>query len=151
MRACQFWVLLSFIFSLKSVFLVTAQAPPIPPKLPQKFKHVCSLKPSQSGIDDSPQILRAIASCGTDGQINFAPGNYNISQRMTWNLNGAVVNMKDAWLNFNPNIEYWLQENSTYRVIFIQDQASWFVVSGSDFEINAFNSGGIQGNGQVGY
>lgn len=30
-----------------------------------------------------------------------------------------------------------------------QNQASWFVVTGSDFEIDAHNSGGIQGNGQV--
>ncbi|KAF5325003.1 hypothetical protein D9619_009789 [Psilocybe cf. subviscida] len=46
-------------------------------------------------------------------------------------------------------IQYWLNANNTYRVVFIQNQASWFVVTGSDFEIDAHNTGGIQGNGQV--
>ena len=31
-------------------------------------------------------------------------------------------------------------------MVLIQHQASWFVVSGNDFVINAFNTGGIQGN-----
>jgi hypothetical protein len=52
-------------------------------------------------------------------------------------------------LQFEPNIEYWLNSNNTYGVIFIQNQASCFVVSGRDFIIDAFNTGGIQGNGQV--
>ena len=56
-----------------------------------------------------------------------------------------------TWLNnqFNPDIEYWLNPDNTYRVVFIQSQASWFVVTGSDFVIDAHNIGGIQGNGQV--
>ena len=68
---------------------------------------------------------------------------------MTWDLHGAKVQMSGAWLDFVPDITYWLEYNSTYRVIFIQDQASWFVVSGEDFVIDAGDSGGIQGNGQV--
>ena len=36
----------------------------------------------------------------------------------------------------------------TFRVIFIQSQASWFVVSGHDFTIDAHGTGGIIGNGQ---
>ena len=32
--------------------------------------------------------------------------------------------------------------------MFIQNQASWFVVTGHDFVIDAHNSGGINGNGQ---
>lgn len=30
-----------------------------------------------------------------------------------------------------------------------QSQASWFVITGRDFEVDAHNTGGIQGNGQV--
>jgi len=119
------------------------------PCLPTEFSHTCSLKPLGGGQDDTPQILKAISKCGTNGVTNFAPGNYNITSKMTWNLKSAVVNMEGAWLNFNPDVEFWLNPNNTYRVIFIQDQASWFVLSGEDFEVNAFNSGGIQGNGQV--
>lgn len=68
---------------------------------------------------------------------------------------------------FPPNINFWLNADNTYRVVFIQvsvcrlwmnelhsntpfqSQASWFVVTGSDFEIDAHNTGGIQGNGQA--
>ena len=49
---------------------------------------------------------------------------------------------------FKPDIEYWLNASNTYRVIFIQDQASWFVVTGRNFTIDAHNTGGINGNGQ---
>ena len=49
---------------------------------------------------------------------------------------------------FKPDIEYWLNASNTYRVIFIQSQASWFVVSGHDFTIDAHGTGGIVGNGQ---
>lgn len=49
---------------------------------------------------------------------------------------------------FVPDIQYWLNANHTYRVVFIQDQASWFVITGHDFIVNAHNTGGIQGNGQ---
>jgi hypothetical protein len=59
--------------------------------------------------------------------------------------------MENAWLNFVPDIEFWLNPNNTFREIFIQDQASWFVVTGQDFVIDAGNTGGIQGNGQVLY
>ena len=47
-----------------------------------------------------------------------------------------------------PDIEYWLDPANTYRVIFIQNQASWFVVTGHDFVIDAHSVGGIDGNGQ---
>ena len=66
---------------------------------------------------------------------------------------------------FIPDVEYWLDADNTYRVVFIQSQASWFVVTGSDFVIDAHNqgslpvlwlydladtsTGGINGNGQT--
>lgn len=86
---------------------------------------------------------------------------------MTWNLNNAQVDLH-GFLNvspgsnyplltlplltprkFKPDIQYWLDPNNTYRVVFIQSQASWFVVTGRDFTIDAHNEGGIIGNGQV--
>jgi hypothetical protein len=30
-----------------------------------------------------------------------------------------------------------------------QSQASWFVITGRDFEVDAHNTGGIMGNGQA--
>lgn len=37
-----------------------------------------------------------------------------------------------------------------FDVTNLKNQASWFVVTGSNFEIDGHNTGGIQGNGQVG-
>ena len=50
---------------------------------------------------------------------------------------------------FKPDIEYWLHASNTYRVIFIQDQASWFVVTGHDFVLDGHGAGGLNGNGQA--
>lgn len=71
---------------------------------------------------------------------------------------------------FISDVEYWLNANNTYRVVFIQvkrpnvsvglyglnlcipisqNQASWFVITGSDFVIDAHNTGGIMGNGRT--
>jgi len=46
-------------------------------------------------------------------------------------------------------VQYWLNANNTYRVVFVQDQASWFVITGNSFVIDAHNTGGINGNGQT--
>ena len=50
---------------------------------------------------------------------------------------------------FVPDLPYWMDPASTSRVIFIQSQASWFVVTGRDFTIDAHRTGGIVGNGQL--
>ncbi|KAF9045506.1 pectin lyase fold/virulence factor [Panaeolus papilionaceus] len=107
----------------------------------------CTLRPLGLGQDDTTQIEKAIADCGHFGTTVFESGNYNITRKMTWNLVSSKVELH-GYLSFKPDIQYWLNADNTYRVVFIQSQASWFVVTGSDFEIDAFNTGGIQGNGQ---
>ncbi|KAF7798140.1 hypothetical protein EIP86_009356 [Pleurotus ostreatoroseus] len=74
---------------------------------------------------------------------------------MTWDLVSSTVDLH-GYLNFFPDIEYWLNPENTYRVVFIQghlcthqSQASWFVLTGRDFLVDAHNTGGIAGNGQV--
>ncbi|KAH9476394.1 Putative galacturan 1,4-alpha-galacturonidase A [Psilocybe cubensis] len=71
---------------------------------------------------------------------------------MTWDLVSSKVNLR-GYLSFPSDVQFWLNSTNTYRVVFIQAcipiQASWFVVTGSDFEIDAHNTGGIQGNGQT--
>ena len=42
-----------------------------------------------------------------------------------------------------------MDPSSTYRAIAIQSQASWFVISGHDFTLDAHGTGGIHGNGQA--
>jgi hypothetical protein len=115
--------------------------------LPLDPSKVCNVKPLGHGRDDTSQVQAAIDKCGHFGTTAFAPGVYNITRKMTWDLQSAKVDLR-GYLNFQPDIDFWLDARNTYRVVFIQSQASWFVVTGSDFEIDAHNTGGIQGNGQ---
>ncbi|KAI0656169.1 pectin lyase-like protein [Cubamyces menziesii] len=108
----------------------------------------CTLRPLGHGKDDTDQVEAAIARCGHFGTTVFGPGQYNITRKMTWDLVSSRVDMH-GYLNFKPDPEYWLNANNTYRVIFIQDQASWFVITGHDFIVDAHASGGINGNGQT--
>jgi len=108
----------------------------------------CHLRPLGHGKDDTTQVQAAISKCGHHGTTSFAPGMYNITRKLNWDLVSAKVDLRGT-LNFPPNILYWLDANNTDRVIFIQSQASWFVVTGSDFVIDAHNTGGIHGNGQA--
>jgi galacturan 1,4-alpha-galacturonidase len=84
---------------------------------------------------------------------------------MTWNLQNSEVHL-NGYLSvrshspiinplashpppqFIPDIAYWLNASSTYRVVSIQSQASWFVLTGADFLVDAHGAGGINGNGQ---
>ncbi|PPR03386.1 hypothetical protein CVT24_012511 [Panaeolus cyanescens] len=108
----------------------------------------CTLRPLGAGKDDTTQIENAISECGHFGTTVFEPGVYNVTRKMTWDLVSSKVELH-GYLSFKPDIQYWLIAENTYRVVFIQNQASWFVVTGSDFEIDAFNTGGIHGNGQT--
>ncbi|TFK31837.1 pectin lyase fold/virulence factor [Crucibulum laeve] len=108
----------------------------------------CSVRPLGKGRDDTTQVEAAIATCGQFGSTVFEEGTFNITRKMTWNLQSSKVDLK-GFLSFNPDIQFWLNPNNTYRVVFIQSQASWFVVTGDNFIIDAHNTGGIQGNGQT--
>ncbi|CDO68598.1 hypothetical protein BN946_scf184996.g29 [Trametes cinnabarina] len=66
---------------------------------------------------------------------------------MQWNLVNSHVDLHGQ-LNFIFDLPYWMDPAHTYRAIFIQSQASWFVVTGQDFTIDAHRTGGIVGNGQ---
>ncbi|TBU44150.1 pectin lyase fold/virulence factor [Dichomitus squalens] len=111
------------------------------------FPKICTLRPLGAGRDDTDQVEAAIARCGHFGTTIFEPGEYNITRKMTWDLAYSRVDLH-GYLSFQPDIEYWLNANNTYRVIFIQNQASWFVITGHDFVIDAHSKGGINGNGQ---
>ncbi|KAJ8454046.1 hypothetical protein ONZ45_g19460 [Pleurotus djamor] len=81
------------------------------------------------------------------GTTILSSGTFNITKKMTWDLRNAKVELHGT-LSFAPDIEYWLDAANTYRVVFIQNQASWFVVTGKNFVIDAHGEGGINGNGQ---
>jgi galacturan 1,4-alpha-galacturonidase len=136
--------LLQRLNTLVTIFTAAASVAAV--SLPDPSK-VCNVKPLGHGRDDTSQVQAAIDKCGHFGTTSFAAGVYNITRKMTWDLQSAKVDLR-GYLNFQPDIDFWLDARNTYRVVFIQSQASWFVVTGSDFEIDAHNTGGIQGNGQ---
>ncbi|OSD00485.1 glycoside hydrolase family 28 protein [Trametes coccinea BRFM310] len=107
----------------------------------------CTLRPVGHGKSDNSQIDAAIAACGHHGTTVFEPGTYNITKKMQWNLVNSRVDLHGQ-LNFIFDLPYWMDPAHTYRAIFIQSQASWFVVTGQDFTIDAHGTGGIIGNGQ---
>ncbi|KAJ7236867.1 pectin lyase fold/virulence factor [Mycena haematopus] len=111
------------------------------------FQPTCTISPLGAGHDDTDHVLAAIAKCRHGGHTVLQHGVYNITRKMTWDLIDAKVDLHGS-LSFEPNIQFWLNANNTYRVVFIQSQASWFVITGRDFEVDAHNTGGIQGNGQ---
>ncbi|KAL1721440.1 glycoside hydrolase family 28 protein [Schizophyllum commune] len=92
----------------------------------------CTLSPKGEGYDDTEQIESAVASCGHNGNIVFEEGIFNVTSA-----------------SFTPDLDYWLDASNTYRVVFIQSQASWFVLTGSNFTVDAHGTGGIHGNGQT--
>ncbi|TFK26877.1 pectin lyase-like protein [Coprinopsis marcescibilis] len=108
----------------------------------------CRLKPLGGGKDDTDQIDAAIARCGKGGTTIFADGSYIVTRKLHWELDNSRVEL-NGLLSFEPKVEYWLDEKNTFRVVFIQSQASWFVVSGKDFVIDGNKKGGVQGNGQT--
>ncbi|OSX58334.1 glycoside hydrolase family 28 protein [Postia placenta MAD-698-R-SB12] len=109
--------------------------------------NVCSLQPLGSGFDDTDQVEAAIAQCGHYGTTVFAPGEYNITRKLLWDLVESRVELH-GYLNFKADLPYWMDPDHTYRVIVIQSQSSWFVITGRDFVVDAHNTGGIIGNGQ---
>ncbi|KAF9813404.1 hypothetical protein IEO21_05638 [Rhodonia placenta] len=109
--------------------------------------NICDIQPLGDGQDDTDQVEAAIAQCGHYGTTVFAPGEYNITRKMSWDLVESRVDLH-GYLNFKADLPYWMNPENTYRVIFIQSQASWFVITGHDFVVDAHNTGGIIGNGQ---
>ncbi|KAI8989076.1 pectin lyase fold/virulence factor [Trametes punicea] len=113
----------------------------------QGLAKTCTLKPLGNGKSDNAQIEEALATCGHGGTTVFEPGDYNITRKMQWNLANSRINLHGR-LNFIFDLPYWMDPANTYRAIFIQSQASWFVVTGHDFTLDAHGTGGIVGHGQ---
>ncbi|KAH9903340.1 pectin lyase fold/virulence factor [Cubamyces lactineus] len=113
----------------------------------QASAKTCTLKPLGHGKSDVSQIEAALAACGHGGTTVFEAGDYNITRKMHWDLVDSRVDLHGR-LNFIFDLPYWMDPANTYRAIFIQSQASWFVVSGRDFTLDAHGTGGIVGHGQ---
>jgi galacturan 1,4-alpha-galacturonidase len=53
----------------------------------------CTVKPLGPGQDDAPQILKAMGDCNNGGTVVLGTAGdvFNISQRMTWNLQDVGI------------------------------------------------------------
>ncbi|KAJ7594398.1 pectin lyase fold/virulence factor [Mycena floridula] len=132
----MFWSSFAFLLLFSSVWANNTKGP-----------RNCTLSPLGQGLTDNDQIEDAIKACGTGGTTTFLAGNFNITRPLLWHLNSSRVDLFGQ-LNFQPDIQFWLNATNTYRVVFIQSQASWFVITGTDFVVDAHQQGGIMGNGQ---
>ncbi|KAI0772935.1 pectin lyase-like protein [Trametes elegans] len=107
----------------------------------------CILRPLGGGRSDVDQIDAAITACGHYGTTVFEAGVYNITRKMKWDLVHSRIDLYGT-LDFHFDFEYWMDPAHTYRAIFIQSQASWFVLTGHDFTLDAHGAGALAGNGQ---
>ncbi|KAF7327401.1 putative importin subunit beta-4 [Mycena kentingensis (nom. inval.)] len=95
------------------------------------------------------KVLAAIERCGHGGQTVLQEGEFNITRSMKWDLVDAKVDIF-GFLSFVPDVAFWQNATNTFHYKrALQSQASWFVISGSDFEVDAHGVGGILGNGQT--
>ncbi|KAH9934179.1 pectin lyase fold/virulence factor [Fomitopsis serialis] len=101
------------------------------------------IHPLGEGQDDTDQIEAAVARCDHYGTTVISEGVHNVTRKMMWDLVRPGLTYM-----FTANLPYWMNPENTYRVVYIQDQASWFIVTGRDFTLDAHNTGGIIGNGQ---
>ncbi|KAJ7168135.1 pectin lyase fold/virulence factor [Mycena crocata] len=70
---------------------------------------------------------------------------------MTWDLVDSRIDLHGylsirRFCSFTPDIDYWLNANNTYRVV--ASAAKQFSIWHTNFEVDAHNTGGIQGKGQ---
>ncbi|KAK3071964.1 hypothetical protein LTR53_007696 [Teratosphaeriaceae sp. CCFEE 6253] len=138
------------LFPVLSILLFTYSA------LAQRISHstrngrpTCTVYPGKSNAtDDVPTILKAFKSCGHGGDVVFPAGQtYHINSRLNPVVNDVTIDWRGEWL-FSEDLDYW--RNHSYHIEF-QNHAAGFILTGDHIRINGFDTGGINGNGQVWY
>ncbi|EED80507.1 hypothetical protein POSPLDRAFT_104059 [Postia placenta Mad-698-R] len=117
--------------------------------------NACTLAPLGEGQDDTDQAMnmaywltrRKMTWDLVEARVDLH-GYLNVSTEAEFLLLGLPDTGSRAGTQFKADLPYWMKPENTYRVIFIQSQASWFVITGHDFTVDAHNTGGIIGNGQ---
>ncbi|KDQ32698.1 glycoside hydrolase family 28 protein, partial [Pleurotus ostreatus PC15] len=107
----------------------------------------CSVRPLGAGRDDTEQV-RYTAPRITGDTMTWDLRDSRVDVHGVLSVSMRIIPDSEVNVDFQPDIEYWLNATNTYRVVFIQSQASWFVVTGENFVIDGHNTGGIDGNGQ---
>ncbi|KAK5164962.1 uncharacterized protein LTR77_009627 [Saxophila tyrrhenica] len=103
---------------------------------------------SSNATDDTPTILRAFQQCGNGGTIVFpADQTYHINSKLNPVVDDVTIDWRGEWM-FSEDLDYW--RNNNYHISF-QNHAAGFILTGDHIRIDGFNTGGIDGNGEVWY
>ena len=98
--------------------------------------------------DDTPQILQAFKTCGTNGKIVLTEGMFHIGQVMdTLSFNNVDIEIHGT-LRWSSNIQYWLR--SSLPVTYASRSTAWRV-GGTDIRIRGFGKALFDGQGQLWY
>lgn len=103
---------------------------------------------TKNTTDDVPNIVKAFEVCGHGGNIVFPAGQtYHINSKLNPVVNDVTIDWRGEWL-FSEDLDYW--RNNSYHIEF-QNHAAGFIITGDHIRIDGYNTGGINGNGQLWY
>jgi galacturan 1,4-alpha-galacturonidase len=128
----------------------------------------CTVTAHGNKTNDVPNILRAFRECGRSGTVSFPEGqNYWIAEKLNPVVEDVVIDWRGQWtvsaavlsqhlyeeeyadrLKLSDNLTYW--RNNSYPIAF-QNHHAGFILTGNKITIQGYNTGGINGNGDVWY
>ncbi|VUC30103.1 unnamed protein product [Clonostachys rosea] len=108
----------------------------------------CTVTARGDEQNDVPNILTAFKKCSKKSAIIFPIGEeYWIGEKLHARLEDVDIHWHGKWL-FSPNTTYW--RNNSFLVEF-QNHRAGFILSGDKIHLNGYNTGGIDGNGDLWY
>ncbi|KAJ5946974.1 polygalacturonase [Penicillium verhagenii] len=110
--------------------------------------NICTVKARGNQKDDVPNILEAFKKCNNGGTVVFPEDqSYWIATRLNPVLNDVTIEWRGKW-TFSDDLSYW--RNNSYPIAF-QNHHAGFIISGEKISIDGYETGGIDGNGNVWY
>lgn len=101
-------------------------------------------------VDDSPSIIEAFETCGTNGTVHFTDNTFHINRVMNTSglLNTEIV--LEGQLEWSKNYPYWLSHSYN---MWYQNQSTAWILGGENitFRGKGENGGVFNGNGQTWY
>jgi galacturan 1,4-alpha-galacturonidase len=120
------------------------------PILPRIIGKTCTVKALGNQQDDVPNILHAFSKCNNGGTIIFPEKeNYWIASQLHPVLSHVEIEWRGTW-KLSDNLTYWRDTNNTIPIHF-QNHHAQFTISGDHIHLNGFDTGRLDGNGNVWY
>lgn len=118
-----------------------------------KVGTLCTVTPlsatsTSTTLDDTPNILAAFKSCGTNGQIVLTEGIFHIGKVMdTLSLSNCDISIHGT-LIWSTNIQYWL--SNSISVTYSKTSTAWRL-GGTNISLRGYGQAIFDGNGQLWY